>query len=75
MEPMLQGDAFYYMAYRMLDKDGAVTYTHEMTHNSDREIYLGGYGRRNGLGPEFYAKDCYKLLIIQMILLLRLTLY
>ncbi|HET0066835.1 TPA: G5 domain-containing protein [Streptococcus pneumoniae] len=50
------GDAFYYMAYRMLDKDGAVTYTHEMTHNSDREIYLGGYGRRSGLGPEFYAK-------------------
>ncbi|WP_240148992.1 ZmpA/ZmpB/ZmpC family metallo-endopeptidase [Streptococcus sp. 1032] len=50
------GDAFYYMAYRMLDKAGAVTYTHEMTHNSDREIYLGGYGRRNGLGPEFYAK-------------------
>jgi len=50
------GDAFYYMAYRMLDKSGAVTYTHEMTHNSDREIYLGGYGRRIGLGPEFYAK-------------------
>ena len=50
------GDAFYYMAYRMLDKNGAVTYTHEMTHNSDREIYLGGYGRRSGLGPEFYAK-------------------
>ncbi|VTF11457.1 immunoglobulin A1 protease [Streptococcus pneumoniae] len=50
------GDAFYYMTYRMLDKDGAVTYTHEMTHNSDREIYLGGYGRRSGLGPEFYAK-------------------
>ena len=51
------GDAFYYMAYRMLDKAGAVTYTHEMTHNSDREIYLGGYGRRSGLGPEFYAKE------------------
>ena len=50
------GDAFYYMAYRMLDKSGAVTYTHEMTHNSDKEIYLGGYGRRSGLGPEFYAK-------------------
>ena len=50
------GDAFYYMAYHMLDKAGAVTYTHEMTHNSDREIYLGGYGRRSGLGPEFYAK-------------------
>ena len=40
----------------MLDKSGAVTYTHEMTHNSDREIYLGGYGRRSGLGPEFFAK-------------------
>ncbi|CIO49197.1 immunoglobulin A1 protease [Streptococcus pneumoniae] len=50
------GDAFYYMAYRMLDENGAVTYTHEMTHNSDREMYLGGYGRRSGLGPEFYAK-------------------
>ena len=50
------GDTFYYMSYRMLDKSGSVTYTHEMTHNSDREIYLGGYGRRSGLGPEFYAK-------------------
>ncbi len=50
------GDAFYYMAYRMLDKDGAITYTHEMTHDSDQDIYLGGYGRRSGLGPEFYAK-------------------
>ena len=50
------GDAVYYMGYRMLDKDGAITYTHEMTHNSDREIYLGGYGRRSGLGPEFFAK-------------------
>ena len=50
------GDAVYYMGYRMLDKDGAITYTHEMTHDSDQEIYLGGYGRRSGLGPEFFAK-------------------
>lgn len=50
------GDAVYYMGYRMLDKDGAITYTHEMTHDSDQDIYLGGYGRRNGLGPEFFAK-------------------
>lgn len=50
------GDAVYYMSYRMLDKDGAITYTHEMTHDSDQDIYLGGYGRRNGLGPEFFAK-------------------
>lgn len=50
------GDAVYYMGYRMLDKDGAITYTHEMTHNSDQDIYLGGYGRRSGLGPEFFAK-------------------
>ncbi len=50
------GDGVYYMGYRMLDKDGAITYTHEMTHDSDNEIYLGGYGRRSGLGPEFYAK-------------------
>ncbi|HGQ1285434.1 TPA: ZmpA/ZmpB/ZmpC family metallo-endopeptidase [Streptococcus pneumoniae] len=50
------GDAVYYMGYRMLDKDGAITYTHEMTHNSDQDIYLGDYGRRSGLGPEFFAK-------------------
>ena len=50
------GDGVYYMSYRMLDKDGAVTYTHEMTHDSDQDIYLGGYGRRSGLGPEFFAK-------------------
>ena len=50
------GDGVYYMSYRMLDKDGAITYTHEMTHDSDQEIYLGGYGRRSGLGPEFFAK-------------------
>lgn len=37
------GDAVYYMGYRMLDKDGAITYTHEMTHDSDQDIYLGGY--------------------------------
>ncbi|VKB44299.1 immunoglobulin A1 protease [Streptococcus pneumoniae] len=36
------GDTVYYMGYRMLDKDGAITYTHEMTHNSDQDIYLGG---------------------------------
>ena len=42
------GDGVYYMSYRMLDKDGAITYTHEMTHDSDQDIYLGGYGRRSG---------------------------
>ena len=50
------GDGVYYMSYRMLDKDGAITYTHEMTHDSDQDIYLGGYGRRSGLGPEFFVK-------------------
>ncbi|WP_261146765.1 ZmpA/ZmpB/ZmpC family metallo-endopeptidase [Streptococcus mitis] len=50
------GDGVYYMSYRMLDKDGAITYTHEMTHDSDQDIYLGGYGRRSGLGSEFFAK-------------------
>ncbi|VSG13907.1 immunoglobulin A1 protease [Streptococcus pneumoniae] len=50
------GDGVYYMSYRMLDKDGAITYTHEMTHDSDQDIYLGGYGRRSGLDPEFFAK-------------------
>ncbi|CMW69408.1 immunoglobulin A1 protease [Streptococcus pneumoniae] len=51
------GDGVYYMSYRMLDKDGAITYTHEMTHDSDQDIYLGGYGRRSGFGPEVFAKS------------------
>ena len=34
------GDGVYYMSYRMLDKDGAITYTHEMTHDSDQDITL-----------------------------------
>ena len=54
------------MSYRMLDKDGAITYTHEMTHDSDQDIYLGGYGRRSGLGPEFFAKAYCKRLTNQV---------
>ena len=60
------GDGVYYMSYRMLDKDGAITYTHEMTHDSDQDIYLGGYGRRSGLGPEFFAKAYCKPLTNQV---------
>ncbi len=41
------GDGVYYMSARMLNKDESyITYTHEMTHDSDQDIYLGGYGRR-----------------------------
>lgn len=60
------GDAVYYMGYRMLDKDGAITYTHEMTHDSDQDIYLGGYGRRSGLDQSSLLKDYYKRQTIQM---------
>ncbi len=59
MEPT-PGDGVYYMSYRMLDKDGAnILCTHEMTHDSDQDIYLGGYGRRSGLGPECSLQKVY----------------
>ena len=44
------------MGYRMLDKDGAITYTHEMTHDSDQDIYLEAMVEEVALGPEFFAK-------------------
>ncbi len=36
--------------------DDASIYTHEMVHNSDGLIYLGGYGRRFGQRAELYAQ-------------------
>ena len=50
------GDGVYYMSYRMLDRMELSPIPMKMTHDSDQDIYLGGYGRRSGLGPEFFAK-------------------
>ena len=34
---------------------GVSVWTHEMTHNFDRNIFLNGKGRREGTGPEEFA--------------------
>ncbi|MBF0716074.1 ZmpA/ZmpB/ZmpC family metallo-endopeptidase, partial [Gemelliphila palaticanis] len=41
---------------RILDRYGSATYTHEMVHNFDGNIYFGGYGRREGQGAELFAE-------------------
>ena len=49
------GSEVYFVSDRLLDQYGTSVYTHEMTHNSDGNIYFEGYGRREGLGAELYA--------------------
>ena len=49
------GSEVYFVSDRLLDQYGTSVYTHEMTHNSDGDIYFEGYGRREGLGAELYA--------------------
>ncbi|MCU9533707.1 ZmpA/ZmpB/ZmpC family metallo-endopeptidase [Streptococcus sp. CSL10205-OR2] len=44
-----------FIYYRILDRNGASTMTHEMVHNFDGNIYFEGNGRRTGLGAELFA--------------------
>jgi len=50
------GSVTHFDAARLLKDYGNSVYTHEMTHNSDGSIYFEGYGRREGLGAELYAR-------------------
>ena len=50
------GSVTHFDAARLLEDYGNSVYTHEMTHNSDGAIYFEGYGRREGLGAELYAR-------------------
>ncbi|KXT83652.1 hypothetical protein STRDD11_01366 [Streptococcus sp. DD11] len=43
-------------AFDLLTDYGVSVFTHELTHVNDGAIYLGGYGRRDGIGPEGYAQ-------------------
>jgi len=43
-------------AFDLLTEYGVSVFTHELTHVNDRDIYLGGHGRRQGIGPEGYAQ-------------------
>ncbi|EGC27545.1 SIALI-17 repeat-containing surface protein [Streptococcus sanguinis] len=50
------GSVTHFDAAKLLEDYGNSVYTHEMTHNSDGGIYFEGYGRREGLGAELYAR-------------------
>lgn len=49
------GKSTFFVWDRVLDQYGSSVFTHEMVHNFDNSIYLGGYGRREGVGAENYA--------------------
>ena len=50
------GSVTHFDAAKLLEDYGNSVYPHEMTHNSDGAIYFEGYGRREGLGAELYAR-------------------
>ncbi|QWQ38504.1 YSIRK-type signal peptide-containing protein [Gemella sp. zg-570] len=50
------GDLVHYVIDKALSHYGQSVFTHEMTHNMDGTVYLGGYGRREFFGAEVYAQ-------------------
>ena len=49
------GAKVFYVHNGVLTDYGMSVFTHEVTHNNDGGIYLGGYGRRQGMGAESFA--------------------
>lgn len=49
-----------FVHFSILSDLGVSTYSHEMTHNLDGDAYLGGYGRREGMGAESYATGMFE---------------
>ncbi|MGT2799690.1 ZmpA/ZmpB/ZmpC family metallo-endopeptidase [Streptococcus marmotae] len=50
------GNLVHFVIDTMLNVYGQSVFTHEMTHNLDGTIYLGGNGRREAFGAEIYAQ-------------------
>lgn len=49
-----------YEVFDVLSEYGISVFTHELTHVNDTWIYLGGYGRRENMGPEAYAQGLFQ---------------
>ena len=49
------GNVTYFVQHRTLDQLGTATFTHEMVHNLDGDVYFEGHGRREGQGAELFA--------------------
>lgn len=50
-----------YFIDEVVSPRGTGTYTHEVTHLLDREVWFAGNGRREGLGAEVYARGLYEV--------------
>ncbi|MGT2926291.1 ZmpA/ZmpB/ZmpC family metallo-endopeptidase, partial [Streptococcus cuniculipharyngis] len=49
------GSLTHFVVDTMISDYGQALTTHEMTHNLDGRVYLGGYGRRPGLGADSFT--------------------
>lgn len=49
------GADIYFVAYEPWSDFGNSVFSHEAVHNLDGSVYLGGFGRRDGMGAEAYA--------------------
>lgn len=49
------GSDIYFVAYDPWSDFGNSVFSHEAVHNLDGSVYLGGFGRRDGMGAEAYA--------------------
>lgn len=49
------GTDIYFIVYEPWSDYGNSVFTHEAVHNLDGTVYLGGFGRRDGMGAEAFA--------------------
>lgn len=54
------GTDLRYFASYALTQNGTNTYTHELTHVYDNPIWFNGQPRREGVGPEAYARGLFE---------------
>ncbi|MCW6659614.1 LysM peptidoglycan-binding domain-containing protein [Aerococcaceae bacterium NML191292] len=53
------GETIWFITDRLMRQTGSAggsVFTHEVTHVLEDDIYLGGHGRREGIGQESYAE-------------------
>ena len=55
------GQGVSYFVARILDDTGSSVYTHEMTHLLDSTVLFNDNGRREGLGPELFARGIFEV--------------
>ena len=62
-DAVADGYAVWFIGNRLLRQGASIggsIFTHEMVHNFEDIIYLGGHGRREGFGQESYAEGLFQ---------------